>query len=48
VLLVDDEELVRKSMADMLIELGFEVTEADSAEEALRLIEAGKKSSYYR
>jgi CheY-like chemotaxis protein len=40
-LLVDDEELVRMSTADMLIELGFEVTEAGSAEEALRLIKAG-------
>jgi PAS domain S-box-containing protein len=37
-LLVDDEELVRMSTADMLIELGFELTEAGSAEEALRLI----------
>jgi len=40
-LLVDDEELVRISTADMLADLGFEVTEAGSAEEALRLIEAG-------
>ena len=40
-LLVDDEELVRMSTADMLIDLGFEVTEAGSAEEALHLIHAG-------
>jgi CheY-like chemotaxis protein len=37
-LLVDDEELVRMSTADMLIDLGFEVVEAASAEEALRLV----------
>lgn len=40
-LLVDDEELVRMSTADMLIDLGFEVFEATSAEDALRLIDAG-------
>lgn len=41
VLLVDDEELVRMSTADMLIELGFEVAEAASAKEALHLITTG-------
>jgi PAS domain S-box-containing protein len=40
-LLVDDEELVRMSTADMLIDLGFEVVEANSGEEALRLVRAG-------
>jgi PAS domain S-box-containing protein len=40
-LLVDDEELVRMSTADMLADLGFAVTEARSAEEALRLIDDG-------
>jgi PAS domain S-box-containing protein len=40
-LLVDDEELVRMSTADMLGDLGFSVREACSAEEALRLIEDG-------
>ncbi|MGA9583550.1 MAG: PAS domain S-box protein [Allosphingosinicella sp.] len=40
-LLVDDEELVRESTADMLEDLGFEVVQASSAEEALRLIEGG-------
>jgi PAS domain S-box-containing protein len=40
-LLVDDEELVRMSTADMLIDLGFQVVEAGSAKEALRLIESG-------
>ncbi len=42
VLLVDDEELVRASTADMLTELGYAVVEAGSAEEALRLIVMGQ------
>lgn len=41
VLLVDDEDLVRMSTADMLTELGFDVVEAGSAEEALGLIRKG-------
>jgi PAS domain S-box-containing protein len=41
VLLVDDEEAVRLSTADMLIELGYHVVEANSAEEALRLLNRG-------
>jgi PAS domain S-box-containing protein len=40
-LLVDDEELVRLSTADMLSELGYVVVEASSAEEALRLLDEG-------
>jgi len=41
-LLVDDEALVRSSTADMLIELGYRVIEAASAEDALsRLDNAG-------
>ncbi|MDV3455795.1 PAS domain-containing protein [Sphingomonas sp. HF-S4] len=40
-LLVDDEELVRMSTADMLIDLGFEVIEASSAEEALLIVRSG-------
>jgi PAS domain S-box-containing protein len=40
-LLVDDEDLVRLSTADMLGELGFSVREARSGEEALRLIDEG-------
>ena len=40
-LLVDDEELVRVSTASMLAELGYEVVEASSAEDALRRIKAG-------
>ncbi len=41
VLLVDDEELVRASTADMLAELGYAVVEAGSAEDALRLVNDG-------
>jgi CheY-like chemotaxis protein/two-component sensor histidine kinase len=40
-LLVDDEDLVRVSTADMLVEFGYEVVEASSAEEALRLMGEG-------
>lgn len=40
-LLVDDEELVRMSTADMLADLGYEVVEAVSAEEALGLLNGG-------
>jgi PAS domain S-box-containing protein len=39
VLLVDDDEMVRMSTADMLADLGFSVLEAASAEEALRIID---------
>jgi PAS domain S-box-containing protein len=42
VLLVDDEELVRASTADMLIDLGYAVIEAKSGEEAIRLMERGE------
>jgi signal transduction histidine kinase/CheY-like chemotaxis protein len=40
-LLVDDEELVRTSTAEMLRALGYEVVEAESGEEALRLVGDG-------
>ena len=40
-LLVDDEELVRISTADMLADLGFVVVEASSAEAALALVDGG-------
>ncbi|WP_300972923.1 PAS domain-containing protein [Sphingomonas sp. LHG3406-1] len=40
-LLVDDEEYVRLSTADMLSDLGYQVIEAASAEEALGMIENG-------
>jgi PAS domain S-box-containing protein len=42
-LLVDDEELVRLSTADMLNDLGYRVIEAASAEDALRLLHAGER-----
>jgi CheY-like chemotaxis protein/two-component sensor histidine kinase len=41
VLLIDDEELVRLSTADMLTELGYEVIEAAAAEAALTLLDNG-------
>jgi CheY-like chemotaxis protein len=39
ILLVDDEELVRRATADMLREMGHEVLEAPSATSALKLME---------
>jgi PAS domain S-box-containing protein len=41
-LLVDDEELVRTSVSAMLQELGYATTEAESAPEALELLDNGK------
>ncbi|MBV8971532.1 MAG: response regulator, partial [Sphingomonadaceae bacterium] len=43
VLLVDDEELVRASTADMLSELGYTVVEAASGEEAIRIVRDGDR-----
>jgi PAS domain S-box-containing protein len=43
VLLVDDEVLIRMSTADMLAEAGYEVVEAGSAEEALKLFDGGAR-----
>jgi PAS domain S-box-containing protein len=43
VLLVDDEELVRMSTADMLNDLGYAVIEAASAEAALRCMNDGER-----
>jgi PAS domain S-box-containing protein len=40
-LLVDDEDLVRMTTADMLADLGYEVIEARSAEEAIGLLGDG-------
>ncbi|RAK51093.1 hybrid sensor histidine kinase/response regulator [Phenylobacterium deserti] len=40
-LLVDDEDLVRTTTADMLVQLGFQVVEANSGEHALSLIAGG-------
>lgn len=41
ILLVDDEELVRRGTADMMQDIGYEVIEAGSASEALRLLQSG-------
>ncbi len=41
VLVVDDEDLVRMTTADMLSDLGYTVTEATSGEEAMRLVNEG-------
>ncbi len=38
---MDDEDLVRATTADILADLGFEVHEAGSAQEALQLIDRG-------
>jgi len=42
-LVVDDEQLVRMSTSEMLIDLGYSVVEASCGEEAMRLIGAGMK-----
>jgi nitrogen-specific signal transduction histidine kinase/CheY-like chemotaxis protein len=42
-LLVDDEELVRISTADMLSDLGYKVAEAASAEEAIGRLDRGER-----
>ena len=41
VLLVEDDDIVRMSTADMLAEIGYKVLEASSAHEALRLLDRG-------
>ena len=45
VLLVDDEDLVRASTAAMLVDLGFDVREARSAEAALSMVKNGLRPS---
>jgi PAS domain S-box-containing protein len=40
-LVVDDEALVRMSTADMLMDLGFAIVEAESGEDALRMAKEG-------
>lgn len=42
IMLVDDEQFVRESTAEMLIESGYSVVEASSAEHALELVRAGQ------
>ena len=46
VLLVDDEELVRMSTAEMLADLGYDVIEANSAEQALQLFDEGASPDF--
>ncbi|HXG98819.1 MAG TPA: ATP-binding protein [Sphingomicrobium sp.] len=41
ILLVDDEDLVRTGTADMLGDLGYEVVQASSGAEALRMLRSG-------
>lgn len=41
-LLVDDEDLVRASTADMLADLGYSVLEAASGEEAMQMVNGGR------
>jgi len=43
VLLVEDETLIRKFVAEELVEAGYQVIEASSALEALAYIEAGAR-----
>jgi len=43
ILLVDDEELVRTGTADMLSDLGYDVIEASSGVDAVRLLRDGEK-----
>lgn len=44
-LLVDDDDLVRASVSQMLSAIGYEVTEAKSAEDALELVKSGMNPS---
>jgi CheY-like chemotaxis protein len=44
-LLVDDDDLVRSSVSQMLSAIGYEVTEAKSAEDALELVKSGMNPS---
>jgi signal transduction histidine kinase/CheY-like chemotaxis protein len=41
IMLVDDEDLVRVGTADMLADLGYEVVQASSGAEALRMLRSG-------
>jgi signal transduction histidine kinase/CheY-like chemotaxis protein len=41
ILLVDDEDIVRRATADMLVDIGYSAVEASSGAEALRLLREG-------
>lgn len=41
VLLVDDEDIVRRATAEMLVDIGYTVVEAESGAEALRMVREG-------
>jgi CheY-like chemotaxis protein len=41
ILLVDDEDIVRRATADMLVDIGYTVVEAASGAEALRMVREG-------
>ena len=43
VLLVDDNDLVRNSTREMLVDMGYEVVDTDRAEHALSMIESGDR-----
>lgn len=43
VLLVDDNDLVRNSTREMLVDMGYDVVDTDRAENALNLIESGNR-----
>lgn len=43
ILMVDDDVLIAMSSVDMLEDLGHEVTEANSGEDALRILEGGER-----
>jgi signal transduction histidine kinase/CheY-like chemotaxis protein len=43
VLLVDDNDLVRNSTREMLMDMGYEVVDTDRAESALEMIESGDR-----
>jgi CheY-like chemotaxis protein len=44
VLLVDDEEIVRHAIAEMLRDIGYNVEEAESAAQALAVLRSGTKT----
>jgi PAS domain S-box-containing protein len=46
ILLVDDEVLIRMSTAELLTDLGYEVIEAGSAEEAIRVVAEGQSFDF--